>query len=59
MIAVHIILAARVLVKLLARFSQYPGSGVGERLGVKLRVLDQRFDTKVIVVRSCPTFDNM
>ena len=59
MVAVDVVLAARVFVNLFVGLSGDPGSGVGERAGVELRVFDQRFDVDVVGVGAGPALDDV
>src|SRR5262245_12922307 len=58
-VLVHVVLAAGVLLQLLVRHAGHPGSGVRERPGVKLRILDQRVDVNVIGVGTRPPLDDV
>src|ERR1051325_663197 len=44
MVLVHVVFAARILLKLFVRFPGNPCARVLERLGVELRVLNESFD---------------
>ena len=54
MIAIDVILTARIFLNFIGRFSQNPGSGVSERPGIKLGVRDQSIYVNVVVVRPRP-----
>src|SRR5437016_4873569 len=59
MALVHIVFATSVLPDFFIRFPQYPGSRIGERLGVELGILDQRLDMDVIAIRPGPALHDM
>jgi hypothetical protein len=59
MVFVDVIFAAREFVDFLVRLASHPSSRVGERLGIKLRILDQSLHVDVVRVGPRPTLDHM
>src|ERR1700722_1768788 len=57
--AIHGVFSARVFAQTLARLARFPTPGVGEGLGVKLRIFDGRVHVDVLRVGPCPALDHV
>jgi len=59
MIAIDVVLAARVLCQFFVGAAELPRARVMERLRVELRIVDQRVDVNVIVIGPRSAFDDV